>query len=108
MSSTAPSEAAVPTAPRRPARAEHVGSLLRPEKLKALVEEIYEPGHSALLEEERAKDLSALHSAEDEAIRAAVRAADLDPPSDVHASREYRRHLAEVLAVRAARQAQGS
>ena len=47
-------------------------------------------------------------SAEDEAIRAAVRAADLDPPSDVHASREYRRHLAEVLAVRAARQAQGS
>ena len=25
----------------------------------------------------------------------------LDPPSDVHASAEYRRHLAEVLAVRA-------
>ncbi len=47
-------------------------------------------------------------SAEDDAIRTAVRAADLDPPSDVHASRAYRRHLAEVLAVRAARQAQGS
>jgi carbon-monoxide dehydrogenase medium subunit len=47
-------------------------------------------------------------SDDDEAIRAAVRAADLDPPSDVHASREYRIHLAEVLAVRAARQAQGS
>ena len=45
---------------------------------------------------------------DDEAIRAAVREADLDPPSDVHASREYRIHLAEVLAVRAARQAQGS
>jgi aerobic carbon-monoxide dehydrogenase medium subunit len=47
-------------------------------------------------------------SADDEAIRSAVRDADLDPPSDVHASREYRIHLAEVLAVRAARQAQGS
>jgi aerobic carbon-monoxide dehydrogenase medium subunit len=47
-------------------------------------------------------------SADDDAIRAAVRAADLDPPSDVHASSDYRKHLAEVLAVRAARQAQGS
>lgn len=47
-------------------------------------------------------------SADDDAIRAAVRDADLDPPSDVHASSEYRKHLAEALAVRAARQAQGS
>ena len=38
-------------------------------------------------------------------VRAAVRGAGLDPPSDVHASREYRLHLAEVLAERAARQA---
>ena len=38
-------------------------------------------------------------------VRAAVRAAKLDPPSDVHASGEYRAHLAEVLAERAARQA---
>jgi carbon-monoxide dehydrogenase medium subunit len=38
-------------------------------------------------------------------VRAAVRAAKLDPPSDVHASSEYRAHLAEVLAERAARQA---
>src|SRR5262249_9260920 len=30
----------------------------------------------------------------------AVRAAVTDPPSDVHASAEYRRHLAEVLAAR--------
>ncbi len=35
----------------------------------------------------------------------AVRAANLDPPSDVHASADYRRHLAEVLATRAAREA---
>jgi len=44
-------------------------------------------------------------SADAEAVRAAVRAADLDPPSDVHASSEYRVHLAEVLAVRAVDQA---
>jgi carbon-monoxide dehydrogenase medium subunit len=41
-------------------------------------------------------------SAADEAdVRRAVQAAELDPPSDVHASAEYRRHLAEVVAVRA-------
>jgi aerobic carbon-monoxide dehydrogenase medium subunit len=44
-------------------------------------------------------------SADEGAVRAAVQAANLDPPSDVHASAEYRTHLAEVLAVRAARQA---
>ena len=41
-------------------------------------------------------------------VRAAVRAADLHPPDDVHASSEYRAHLAEVLAERAARQAVGA
>jgi len=40
-------------------------------------------------------------------VRDAVRAAHLDPPSDVHASSEYRAHLAGVLAERAARQAVG-
>jgi aerobic carbon-monoxide dehydrogenase medium subunit len=45
-------------------------------------------------------------SADEDAVREAVRAASIDPPSDVHASAEYRTHLAEVLAVRAARQAQ--
>ena len=40
-------------------------------------------------------------STEDGAVVAAVRNANLDPPSDVHASAEYRRHLAEVVAVRA-------
>jgi carbon-monoxide dehydrogenase medium subunit len=43
---------------------------------------------------------------EDEAVRTAVRDANLQPPSDVHASAGYRRHLAEVLAARAIRQAQ--
>jgi carbon-monoxide dehydrogenase medium subunit len=35
----------------------------------------------------------------------AVRAANLTPPSDVHASSEYRTHLATVLATRAAQEA---
>jgi aerobic carbon-monoxide dehydrogenase medium subunit len=43
-----------------------------------------------------------------DAVRAAVRKAKLAPPSDVHASSEYRAHLAEVLAERAARQAVGA
>jgi carbon-monoxide dehydrogenase medium subunit len=46
-------------------------------------------------------------SADEAAVREAVRGAGLTPPSDVHASSEYRIHLAEVLAVRAARQAAG-
>ncbi len=44
-------------------------------------------------------------SADDDAVREAVRGAGLYPPADVHASSEYRSHLSEVLAVRAARQA---
>jgi carbon-monoxide dehydrogenase medium subunit len=44
-------------------------------------------------------------SSDADAIRASVREAKLDPPADVHASAEYRRSLAEVLAVRAAEQA---
>ena len=42
---------------------------------------------------------------EAEAAARAVREAQLDPPSDVHASADYRRHLAQVLAARAVRQA---
>jgi aerobic carbon-monoxide dehydrogenase medium subunit len=44
-------------------------------------------------------------SADEAAAKDAVRAAELDPPADVHASAEYRRHLAEVLAARAVRDA---
>jgi aerobic carbon-monoxide dehydrogenase medium subunit len=47
-----------------------------------------------------------LTSALDEAaVRRAVQAAELEPPSDVHASAEYRRHLAEIVAVRAVAEA---
>jgi carbon-monoxide dehydrogenase medium subunit len=44
-------------------------------------------------------------SADADAVREAVLGAQLDPPSDVHASSEYRTHLAGVLAVRAVNQA---
>jgi carbon-monoxide dehydrogenase medium subunit len=44
-------------------------------------------------------------SADPEAVRGAVREAELEPPSDVHASADYRRHLAEVVAARAVEQA---
>ena len=46
-------------------------------------------------------------SVEEDEVRQAVRGAGLDPPSDVHASADYRRHLAEVLALRAVAQARG-
>jgi carbon-monoxide dehydrogenase medium subunit len=46
-------------------------------------------------------------SADGETVRGAVRGAGLDPPSDVHASADYRRHLAEVVAARAVEQASG-
>jgi len=44
-------------------------------------------------------------SADEAAVRAAVQAAGLEPPADVHASSDYRRHLAEVVAVRAVQKA---
>ncbi|HKC21092.1 MAG TPA: xanthine dehydrogenase family protein subunit M [Gaiellaceae bacterium] len=40
-------------------------------------------------------------------VPAAVQNAKLEPPSDVHASADYRRRLAELAATRAAAQAQG-
>jgi len=46
-------------------------------------------------------------STEEEAVRNAVQQANLDPPSDVHASADYRRHLAAVVAVRAVAEARG-
>jgi aerobic carbon-monoxide dehydrogenase medium subunit len=46
-------------------------------------------------------------STEEDAVRKAVHDANFDPPWDVHASADYRRHLAEVLALRAVAQAAG-
>ena len=45
---------------------------------------------------------------DDDSVVEAVRSAGLEPPSDVHGSSDYRRHLAEVLAARAVRRARSS
>lgn len=47
-----------------------------------------------------------LDSREPENIRTQIRSLDLDPPADVHATAEYRRHLAEVVAIRAVQHAE--
>jgi len=59
-------------APRNPARAEVVGSLLRPAALRSAVERFYAPGHSAVLDEERGQDRASLTELEDHAIREVV------------------------------------
>jgi carbon-monoxide dehydrogenase medium subunit len=46
-------------------------------------------------------------AAVEDAVREAVRGAGLEPPSDVHGSADYRRHLAEVVAARAVAAARG-
>jgi 5-methyltetrahydropteroyltriglutamate--homocysteine methyltransferase len=77
---------------RSPARAETVGSLLRPAGLKAAVASFYEAGHSAALDEERGKDPSVLRAAEDAAIRTAVRR-QIDAGLDVVSDGEFRRWM---------------
>jgi 5-methyltetrahydropteroyltriglutamate--homocysteine methyltransferase len=79
-------------AARRPARAEVVGSLLRPPKLRAAVEAFYEAGHSAVLSDERSKDRSELRRLEDEAIDDAVRR-QISLGLDVVSDGEFRRWM---------------
>ena len=77
---------------RVPARAETVGSLLRPPRLRAAIDAFYEAGHSAVLDEERAKDRAALRVLEDEAIRDAV-GRQIDAGLDVVTDGEFRRWM---------------
>jgi 5-methyltetrahydropteroyltriglutamate--homocysteine methyltransferase len=77
---------------RVPARAEVVGSLLRPPELRAAIDAAYEPGHRALQAEERAKDLTALREVEDTAIRHAV-ARQESLGLDVVSDGELRRYM---------------
>ena len=77
---------------RVPARAEVVGSLLRPPELRAAVEAFYEPGHSAVLDDERAKDRSELERLENDAIDRAVRR-QMDIGLDVVTDGEFRRWM---------------
>jgi 5-methyltetrahydropteroyltriglutamate--homocysteine methyltransferase len=66
--------------------------LLRPPKLRAAVEEFYEPGHSAVLSDERAKDRTQLERLENEAIDDAVRR-QIDLGLDVVTDGEFRRWM---------------
>ena len=80
------------SSPRVPARAEVVGSLLRPASLRRAVEGFYAEGHSAIQAEERDKDRTALRELEDEAIREAVRR-QIDLGLDVVTDGEFRRWM---------------
>jgi 5-methyltetrahydropteroyltriglutamate--homocysteine methyltransferase len=82
----------VPDPPRGPARAETVGSLLRPPALKSAMERFYDAGHSAVLDEERSKDRSELRALEDDAILDAVRR-QRDCGLDVVTDGEFRRWM---------------
>lgn len=69
-----------------------MGSFLRPAPLSAEIATVYSPRHTALLEEERRQDLSALHHAEDEAIAEVVRR-QIDIGLDVVTDGEFRRFM---------------
>ena len=77
---------------RRPARAEVVGSLLRPPTLRQAIGAFYERGHTAVLAEEREKDRTSLRQLEDEAIRDVVRR-QIDLGLDVVTDGEFRRWM---------------
>ena len=77
---------------RTPARAEVVGSLLRPPALRRAIDDFYADGHSAVLAEERAKDRSALTVFENDAIRDAVRR-QIERGLDVVSDGEFRRWM---------------
>jgi 5-methyltetrahydropteroyltriglutamate--homocysteine methyltransferase len=78
--------------PRTPPRAEVVGSLLRPPRLKQAIEAFYEPGHSAVLTEERGRDRSGLLATEAAAISEVVRR-QIDLGLDVVTDGEFRRWM---------------
>lgn len=69
-----------------------MGSLLRPPSLAAELEKVYSPRHTALLEDERHKDLSTLHAAENEAITDVLRR-QIDIGLDVVTDGEFRRFM---------------
>src|ERR671911_369301 len=77
---------------RRPARAEVVGSLLRPPALREAIDAFYQRGHSAVLDEEREKDRTALRELEDAAIRTTAQR-QIDLGLDVVTDGEFRRWM---------------
>ena len=77
---------------RIPPRAEVVGSLLRPARLKSAVESFYADGHRAVLAAEREQDRSELTTIEDEAVDAAI-ANQIDCGLDIITDGELRRYM---------------
>ena len=77
---------------RSPARAEVVGSLLRPESLKQAVVGFYREGHRAVLDDERTRDAEHLRGLEDEAITMAIQR-QIDCGLDVVTDGEFRRYM---------------
>jgi 5-methyltetrahydropteroyltriglutamate--homocysteine methyltransferase len=77
---------------RHPARAEVVGSLLRPTALKNAVEAFYGEGHRAVLDDERTQSPDELHRLEDEAIDQVVER-QIDLGLDVVSDGEFRRYM---------------
>lgn len=77
---------------RNPARAEVVGSLLRPKTLRAAVDAFYGEGHRAVLDDERARGADELHLVEDEAIAEVVQR-QIDMGLDVVTDGEFRRYM---------------
>jgi 5-methyltetrahydropteroyltriglutamate--homocysteine methyltransferase len=78
--------------PRSIPRADVIGSLLRPQVLKDLIDEVYEPRHTALLQEERDKDRSRLRELEDQVIADLVQR-QIDAGLDVVSDGEMRRYM---------------
>jgi len=69
-----------------------VGSLLRSPALREAIDAFYERGHSAVLDEEREKDRTALRELEDAAIREAAQR-QIDLGLDVVTDGEFRRWM---------------
>src|ERR1700689_2569215 len=78
--------------PRRPARAEVIGSLLRPPRLLQAMEGLYAPGHLLAYADDRARDPSRADAIADEEIRRVV-ARQIDAGVDVVTDGEFRRLL---------------
>jgi 5-methyltetrahydropteroyltriglutamate--homocysteine methyltransferase len=73
-------------------RTEVVGSLLRPAELWQEMQRVYEPGHTAVMGEERGKDRDRLHELEDKYIREVVKRQE-DIGLDVLTDGELRRYM---------------
>ncbi|MGH2849174.1 MAG: hypothetical protein ACRDLP_01000 [Solirubrobacteraceae bacterium] len=77
---------------RHPARAEAIGSLLRPPRLLEAMEDLYQPGHLMAYADDRGRDRTRADAIADEEIRRVV-ARQIDAGLDVVTDGEFRRLL---------------